>query len=49
MRLTLNFFLGFIVRVAHRTQRPLPYPHHFIHCEFFGIAWVINFSFQSLG
>jgi hypothetical protein len=31
MRPSLNIFFGCNVRITHRTQRPLPYPHHFIH------------------
>ncbi len=33
MRPSFNFLLGFIVRIAHGTQRPLPYPHHFIYLQ----------------
>jgi hypothetical protein len=31
MHPSLNFLFGFTMRIIHRTQRPLPYPHHLIH------------------
>jgi len=41
MHLSLNILFGFTLRTAHRTQRPLPDPHHFIHQQVLG-AWMMG-------